>query len=236
MPKYLALWFICCFGTPVSWAQQISRIQSDFSVKSKVKGTDDARLVMGTCYYELGSKQIVYEIKFPVQEIWIFKDSIQLVVRNDSLIATKPAQMKIELSTLHLGLTQHLAHYGLKNSPFTIESVYKDKNLTITTWKPPSQMGSKIGKVATSAEDKKLFGVVFYHPRGRIMRKQLFKNYTQVQGYPFPTEVIDIAYEGSKESLQQTTYSNIKINETPKRNLYTYSPLHVPARKSTARR
>lgn len=236
MPYLLVIICSCFLLASQAAAQQLNRIQSDFSVKSKVKGSEGARLVMGTCYYELGSHQIVYEIKFPTREIWIFKDSIQLVVRNDSLIATKPAQMRVELSTLHLGLTQQLAHYGLKNSPFEVESVHKDKNLTITTWKPPSTMGSKLGKVATSAEDKKLQGVVFYHPKGHILRKQFFKSYILVQGYPFPTEVVDIAYEGAKESLQQTTYSNIKINETPSRNLYTYSPLYVPARPSTTKR
>ena len=217
-------------------AQQIRRVKTDFSVKSKVKGNEQARLVMGTCYYELGSRQIVYEVKFPVKEIWIFKDSMQLIVRNDTLVSTKPAQMRIELSTLHLALTQQLANYGLKNSPFSIESVHKEKNMVITTWKPPSTMGPKIGKVATSTEDKKLVGVVFYHPKGQIMRKQIFKSYLQIQGYPFPSEVIDIVYDGPKETLQQTTYTNIKINEASARNMYTYSPLYVPTRKGTTKR
>ena len=137
-----------------SEAQQVNRVQTDFSVKYKVKSSEQARLVMGTCYYELGSQQIVYEVKFPVKEVWIFKDSVQLIVRNDTLISTKPAQMRVELSTLHLALTQQLANYGLKNSPFEIESVQKDKNKVITAWKPPRTMGSKIGKVATSVEDK----------------------------------------------------------------------------------
>lgn len=217
-------------------AQQISRVKTDFSVKSKVKGNNQARLVMGTCYYELGSKQLVYEVKFPVREIWIFKDSVQLIVRNDSLLRTQPASMRIELSTLHLALTQQLVNYGLKNSPFSIESVHKEKNMVITTWKPPSTLGPKIGKVATSTEDKKLVGVVFYHPKGHIMRKQIFKSYLQIQGYPFPGEVIDIVYDGPKETLQQTTYTNIKINEASARNLYNYSPVYIPARKGTTKR
>lgn len=236
MPYRLLTYILMLLAVSPAMSQQLTRVKTDFSVKTKVKGTEQARLVMGTCYYELGSQQIVYEVKFPVKEIWIFKDSVQLIVRNDTLVSTKPAQMRIELSTLHLALTQQLAHYGLKNSPFSIESVQKDKNMVITTWKPPSTMGAKIGKVATSTEDKKLTGVVFYHPKGQIVRKQLFKSYVQVQGYPFPGEVIDIVYNGAKETLQQTTYSNVKINETSARNLYTYSPLYVPVRKGTTKR
>lgn len=236
MPYHLFTYIFMLLAVSPAIAQQLTRVKTDFSVKTKVKGTEQARLVMGTCYYELGSQQIVYEVKFPVKEVWIFKDSVQLIVRNDTLVSTKPAQMRIELSTLHLALTQQLANYGLKNSPFEIESVQKDKNLVITTWKPPSSIGPKIGKVATSTEDKKLAGVVFYHPKGHIVRKQFFKAYTLVQGFPFPGEVIDIVNDGAKETYQQTTYTNIKINEASARNMYTYSPLYVPVGKGTTKR
>jgi hypothetical protein len=234
MPYLLALLFVLHLSVAVK-AQQLMRIKSDFSVKTKIKGEPEARLVMGTCYYELGSGQMVYEVRFPEREIWVFRDSVQWIVRNDSLIRIQPSQLRAELSVLHLSLMQQLSHYGLKNSAFTVEDVKTDGKQIITTWKPPGAAAKKIGKVATSNQDKKLVGVIFYHPKGHILRKQFFKNYLQVQGIPFPTEVIDIVYEDKREVWQQTTYTKVVINEAQPGKLYTYAPLYVPASAGTNR-
>jgi hypothetical protein len=216
--------------------QQTTRLRCDFSVKTKVKDQPAARLVMGTCYYDMSVGRLIYEIKFPEKEKWIFIDSIQWVVRNDSVIEVLPASIRPELSVIHLSMKQELSHYGLKNSSFTATEVKQDKGLVITTWTPPAATAKRIGKVATSTRDKQLKGVIFYHPKGHMLRKQLFNDYLNTQGLLFPKEVIDIVYEDEKEIWQQTTYSNVVINEIKNNHIYNYMPRFIPASKGAAKK
>lgn len=217
-------------------AQQTSRLRCDFSVKTKVKDQPASRLVMGTCYYDIRIGRLIYEIRFPEKEKWIFMDSIQWVVRNDSVIEVLPASIRPELSVIHLSMKQELSHYGLKNSSFTATEVKQDKGLVITTWTPPAATAKRVGKVATSTKDKQLKGVIFYHPKGHILRKQLFNNYTNTQGLLFPKEIVDIVFEEDKEIWQQTTYTNVVINEIKNNHIYNYMPRVIPSSKGTVKK
>lgn len=168
---------------------------------------------------------MVYEVKFPSKQIWIFTDSLQYIIRNDSLIETLPGSMRPELSVFHLSLKQELSHYGLKNSAFKATEVKVDNGMVITRWEPPAK-NKNIGKLATSVKDKQLEGVVFYHPKGHILRKQFFRKYQSIGGLRIPTEVIDITYDIEREIWQQTSYSKIVVNEQSNLGLYHYKPLH----------
>jgi hypothetical protein len=227
----ISLFLIFSVVTLKSNGQQLSRISCDFSVKTKIKGKSNARLVMGTCYYDIRVGRMVYDIKFPEKERWIFIDSVQWIIRNDTVVSVEASSLRPELSVLHLSLTQDLSHYGLKNSMLKPVTVEQAQGAVITTWEPPPAAKKKIGKVATSVKNKQLQGVLFYHPSGKLLRKQLFAKYKNVSGLYFPTEVIDIVIEEQQEIWQQTNYSNIIINGTQNDALYSYLPRNFPASK-----
>ncbi len=226
---------LLCIST-LTFAQQTSRLRCDFSVKTKVKDQPASRLVIGTCYYDIRVGRLIYEIRFPEKERWIFMDSIQWVVHNDSVVEVLPASIRPELSVIHLSMKQELSHYGLKNSSFTPTEVKQDKGLVITTWTPPAATAKRVGKVATSTKDKQLKGVIFYHPKGHILRKQLFNDYINTQGLLFPKEIVDIVFEEDKEIWQQTTYTNVVINEIKNNHIYNYMPRVMPSNKGTVKK
>jgi len=236
MSKLFATTLLFALLGTASFSQQISRISSDFSVKTKVKDKASSKLVLGTCYYDIHVGRLIYDIRFPEKERWIFMDSTQWIVRNDSVIEVLPASIRPELSVMHLSLKQELSHYGLKNSSFTISDVKQDNGLVITTWAPPVMAAKRVGAVATSTKNKQLQGVLFYHPKGQLIRKQLYRNYIILQGLPFPTEVIDIVYEENQEILQRTTYSNVILNDIKNNAIYTYLPRFMPAGKKPAKK
>ncbi len=236
MQKYILVVLLFIVTNELASGQQISRVSCDFSVKTKVKGKAASKLVLGTCYYDIHVGRLIYDIRFPEKERWIFMDSIQWVVRNDSVVEVLPASIRPELSVMHLSLKQELSHYGLKNSSFKITEVAQDKGLVITTWAPPAAASKKIGKVATSTKNKQLYGVLFYSPAGEIIRKQFYQNYLTMQGLPFPTEVVDIVIEEKEEIWQQTTYVNVKLNDLKNSNIYTYWPRFIPAGKKSAKK
>lgn len=215
--------------TQLSHAQHQYRIKTDFSIKTKVKGKPEGQLIIGTCYYDLNQGRLVYDISFPEKEIWVIEDTTHWVVRNDSVVNRKPTQIKPSLSVLHLSLKQELAHYGLKNSIYKVSTVKNEGELVITTWQPPLQYRKRMGQIAISNKNKQLHGVLFYHPKGNVLRKQFFKNYVVINGLPFPSEVIDIIYDADKEILQQTTYSNPTINERENNYFYNFSPSLLPS-------
>lgn len=225
----IALFFL--FSTVLnSLAQHQYRIKTDFTVKTKVKGKPEGQLIIGSCYYDLNQGRLVYDIRFPEKEIWIIEDTTHWIIRNDTIVDRKSTQIKPELSVLHLSLQQALTHYGLKHSIYQISSVKNEGDLVITTWQPPAKARKKFGNIAISNKNKQLHGVIFYHPKGHVLRKQFFNKYIVINGLPFPSEVIDIVYEEDKEILQQTTYSNPMINERENNHFYNFIPSLLPSK------
>jgi hypothetical protein len=79
-----------------------------------------------------------------------------------------------------------------------------------------------MGKVVMSNVNKKLNGVVFYKTTGEILNKQFYKNYINVSGCEFPTEVTQVTYLKSGQNYQVTTYKNVVINQNGEEGIYNF--------------
>ena len=205
--------------------QQFFRIKADFSIKEK--GADGKeQLTMGQVYYDKTSKKIVYNIKFPEKETWVIIDTTLYRIVDSKIKETRTIPAIAEFSMFHLCLNGGITDYGLKQSFYTIEKVEKENNMVITTWKAPDKMSKTFGKILLSQENKKLFGVVLFSPTNVLLSKQFFKNYTNVNGLEFPTEIVQILYIKGKESYQLTTYKNIIVDDLKEDNIYNYRLFH----------
>lgn len=151
-------------------------------------------------------------MKFPENETWVFVDSVQWTIRNDTLISVKPSMLKPKLSILHLSLNQQLGGFGLEQSGYTMTSVKTDQGLVISNWSPPAAARKKWGYCLGQSR-KKLKSVIFYHPNGKILRKQFFRKYLKISNVSIPTEVIDEIFDQDKKLFQSTEYKNIVIND-----------------------
>jgi hypothetical protein len=202
-------------------SQQFFRIKTDYSVKyTDSKG--NSVLQMGVVYYDLNSKIILMRNGFPIREIIAQKDTSIYHIRNNYIHSIDKAYAVAELSIFHLALTGEMEDYGLKKAGYKLDTVKSEKGLILTTWSPPDNIKDYTGKIMISVKDKKLFGIVFLDKKEKIIAKHFFRNYTTINGFVFPTEVLRITFEDNLETSMLTTYSKILVNDTKDEEYYNY--------------
>jgi hypothetical protein len=217
---YLALALVTLIPF-LSKSQQFFRIKTDYSVKyTDSKG--NSILQMGVVYYDIHSKIIVMRNGYPTKEIIAQKDTSIYHIRNNFIHSREKAYAMVELSIFHLALTGQLEDYGLKKAGYMLDSIKSDKGLVITIWSLPESVKNTSGKIIVSIKDKKLFGIVFLDKNEKIIAKHFFRNYTNINGFDFTTEVLRVTYLDDFESSMLTTYSKILVNDTKDEEYYNY--------------
>lgn len=218
------IFFICVFIIlpKCLLGQYYFRMSADFSIKEKyTDGTSN--LTMGRMYYDVNFKKLIFDIHFPKKQTLVFEDSSLLLFENQKLIQTKKFSPFQEYSVYHLALTGKLIDFGMKGSMYSIQNVEKDGDMVITTWKPEDRLKKNLGDIVMSMKDKTLYGIVFFNPQGRMLGKQILRNYQKSGAFSFPGEVIQITYlENGSESNKLYSYSNVIVNETGKDHIYNY--------------
>ena len=198
------------------------RVRADFSIKEK--STDGkSSLTMGEVFFDKMKKKIIYTIRFPEKENWIFQDSLMFKIQNDKVEKKPLIPGYIDFSIFNLALNNNLKDFGLKKSIYSVKSVVKEGNMVISTWVPQKQYEKTFGEVKISVVDNKLYGVVFYNAKKVIIGKQIFTKYITIRSFEFPTEIINFSFlESGQEIHQITTYKNIKVNNWDE-DTYNYS-------------
>ena len=115
-----------------------------------------------------------------------------------------------------------MPYYGLKNSPYKLTDIQKDSSMIITTWEIPPVINPGKGKLILSQVDKKLNGLVSFDPDNNILSKQFFRDYVNLNGLEFPTQVINYLYLNIDEDIKITTFKNIIFNNLEDEIYYNY--------------
>jgi len=198
------------------------RLRADFSIKEK--STDGkSSLTMGQVFYDKLKKKIVYNIRFPEKELWLFKDTSMYKIQGKNIEKKPLVPGYIEFSIFNLSLNNTLKDYGLKKTMFSLGNVTKDKDMVISTWVPKKEYDHLLGEVKISVKNNKLYGVIFYNSKKKMIGKQIFSEYVTIQGFEFPTKILHFAYlENGQEIHQMTTFKNVKINDWNEAVYYDY--------------
>jgi len=224
LTKISILTFIVVFFTFFSSkmnGQQFHRIKSDYSIKYK-DSQGNQILQMGVVFYDINSKKIVMKNGFPVREILVQKDTTIYQIRNGQILASTRSYALVDFSIYHLALTGELNNFGLDKSGYTLDTVKRDKGLILTTWSPQKDAKDFLGRILVSTKEKQLFGIVFLDPKEKIIAKHLFRDYTNINGFEFPTEVLIITYSDDKENFNLTKFSKIIVDGTDNEEFYNY--------------
>ncbi|MFN8257882.1 MAG: hypothetical protein U0W24_19450 [Bacteroidales bacterium] len=203
-----------------SLAQQFHRIKADYSIKYKDPQGNQV-LQMGVVFYDINSRKIVMKNGFPVREIVVLTDSSIYQIRNNSIFASQKTYSLSELSIFHMALTGSLSNFGLDKTGYQLDTVKNDKGLVLSSWLPPKN-NLNLGKILLSTKDKQLFGIVFLNPQDNIIAKHFFRDYTNIKGFDFPTEVLVVTYQDEKEVFHLTKYTNIELEDTKNDEYYNF--------------
>lgn len=205
----------------LSRGQHFFRIKADFSIK---ESSPDGKtlLTKGVVYYDINEKKLIYEVSFPEKETWVSIDTVFYRIINNRITETKSAPGLAETSVFHLCLKGQLDNYGFQQSNFKATNVEHENGMDITTWIPPKKYKNTVGKILISQKDKKLFGIAYYNKNEKLTMKEIYKQYTQVSGLDFPTNIVQIEYDKSGETYRIQEYKNIVVNEPNTNTPYKY--------------
>ena len=202
-------------------SQAFYRIKAEYSIKYKdPKGIEV--LQKGVLFYDINSRMIVMKNGFPVREMIVQKDTSIFQIRNNFIHSRTKAYSIVELSIFHLALTGQLEDYGLKKAGYQLENVKEDKGLLLTTWFPPENLKKDFGKILVSVKDKNLFGIVFLDTNEKIIAKHFFRDYTNINGFAFPKEVLRMTYFNDMEIYNLTNYDKITVNGPNEDEFYNF--------------
>ncbi len=206
----LVFLFSLFFLPQISNSQENFRIEATFSAKEKTPN-GKSKLTMGKVFFDKNDNKIVYEISFPDKAKLVVTDTVQYIIKEDS-ITTQTVPSLNQMSIFSLALNGSLDNFGLEKLKYTINSVEKSGDLVITNWFPPEDFQKNYGKIALSQKDRNLYGVIFFTPDETILGKQIFRKYTTVNGVSFPQEVVQITVFEGEEFYKLTSFSDIKVN------------------------
>lgn len=199
------------------------RIKTDFSIKEK-RADGSFALQLGTAYYDLTKKRLLYEMSFPEKQTMLTTDSSVHLFKNGLLQGSKKTPGFIQMSIFHLCLTGDLKSFGLVNTPFKASKVEKSEDLVITTWELPSPPKDTLlqTKILTSTKGRQLYGVVFMDGKDQVVSKQFYLNYEYISGISVPRKIVFIMYIDGKEQKRIMEFKSVELNEKGNENLYNY--------------
>ncbi len=210
--KQLSILVVALIGfTSALDGQPYNRLTADFSLK-EIDEKDSARLITGKVYFDQGNKQIVYDIQFPRNSLWVINDSFIYKIKGDSLISRKPVGKLVAFSIFNLALSGDLENYGLAKTPYNLENVREKDGKTIMTWKPPEKLNDKFGKIELSRKGQEINALISYDPKGGLIGQQFFRDFVKVEGLLFPQKIYQKIYTKKGMRKKITSYSNIKLN------------------------
>ncbi len=217
----ILLCLILAMGYAELSAQQYFRFKANITIKEK-KADGKFNLTKGTLYYDLNTRKAVYDVTFPEKAIIVITDTAYISFQNGKRTSTKAIKEFLDFSLFNLCLTGKLDYYGLKGSPYTITHTERSDSMVISTWSPPAQMKKDKGNIKVSSVNKRLFGVLVYDPKGTIISKQFFEDYTRIKNLWIPTKVVSFLILGKEKSTQITEFKNIVINESENDTMYDH--------------
>jgi hypothetical protein len=219
--KHIFFIFFILFSLHLS-AQEAYRLHSDFMFRAK--GADSLfHVTKGEVFFDKNTKVLVFKNTFPQKETFVLKDTFLYVYRNEVLAETRKNLIPPEQTMFNYLLSSAFTNFGMDKSGFKPGRIEKQKGLVVTTWEPTGMLGNYFGKILVANKDKRLYSVVIYNKENKMLNRQIFKNYTSVQGMEIPGEILSVTYYGDTlKTYQITNLSNIKINEEGNDPIYNF--------------
>jgi hypothetical protein len=194
------------------------RLKADIFTKTRLPDST-FQVSKGKLFYDTNYKKIIFDFTFPQKEQIVLFDTVMYTFRADTLFKRSPNLLIPNQSLFHFILLGKMANYGLDQTSFEMKGVEKKGDLVITTWIPPQQLQKMISKVLMATKNKLLYSVTMLDGDGKVLSRQILKNYKLIQGIDIPSEILIATYlKNNKGNIYQIiNMENIVINE-PKNN------------------
>jgi len=201
------------------YSQMAYRLKADIFTKTRLPDST-FQVSKGKLFYDKNYKKIIFDFTFPQKEQIVLFDTIMYTFRADTLYSRTPNLLIPEQSLFHYILLGKMGNYGLDQTNFEMKGVEKKGDMVITTWIPPEGLRKLISKVLMATKNKLLYSVTMLDGDGKVISRQILKNYKLIQGIDIPSEILIATYlKDNKGNIYQIiNMDNIVINE-PKNDL-----------------
>jgi hypothetical protein len=217
----LIILFFLVFLLPAT-SQEAYRFHSDFLFRAK--GVDSLfHITKGEVFYDKNIKKLVFKNTFPKKETYLINDTTLYVFHSDTFIESRKNIIPPEHTMFNYLLSSSFSNYGMNGSGFEVGNIEKKKDIVVTSWVPKGVIGKYIGKILIANKDKRLHSVVIFDKDLKMMNRQIFKKYQNINGSEIPSEILSVSYySDSSTYIQITNLNNITLNESDNQDIYDF--------------
>lgn len=224
MKRILFSLFLLCLAL-MTTSQSLQRIEADFSLKESDRN-GNKKLSVGKVYFDKNIRVIVFKITFPYEEVLCIHERGITRFKADTVYQEIWMEGLVDVNLFSLFLNGNLEYYGLKQSQFELKDIEQDNQKIISTWVHPKGRKMGIGKMLLATENKKLSGLITFTAEDEVASKQLFEEYIEIDGYSFPSQVIQYQYYQNEKEIRISNYREIKLNFYDNDDWYRYYARH----------
>jgi hypothetical protein len=211
LKKIVLFCFFLSFITS-GYSQFAYRLKADIFTKTRLPDST-FQVSKGKLFYDQNYKKIIFDFTFPQKEKIVLFDTTMYTFRADTLYLRSPNLLIPDQSLFHFILKGQISNYGLDQAHFEMKGSEKKNDMVITTWIPPDFLKKIISKVLVATKNKLLYSVTMIDAKGKVISRQILKNYKFIQGLDIPSEILIATYLDKGSIYQIINMDNIILNE-----------------------
>jgi outer membrane lipoprotein-sorting protein len=201
---------ILTLNTVLPISQMPDTISLKFERKTVQNNTTET--VKGIAYYK-APHRVYIEVQQPLKQI--------MIVEEDALTIYYPAENKafhikskgpIPMPFIQAILSAMKDDYGLSEIGYNLTKTEKKENMLYTYWDPPKEHKKQMGRFILGTENSLLNYAEALNPKGKTVIKSFYQKHIEFKGKHFPLEARSEIFEGSKQTEEYVTYSDVKFN------------------------
>lgn len=220
MIKKLSFLLILFTLSATAFSQKAYRMSANIFTKTRLVDST-FQVSKGSLYYDMNYKKIIFDFSFPQKEKIVLFDTIMYNFRADTLFSTSRNLLIPNQSLFHFILQGKMSNYSLEDMHFEMKGFEKKKDMVITTWKAPDQLKDLFSKVLVATKEKLLYSITVLDGKGKVVNRQILKNYKFIQGVEIPSEILIATYTEKGGSIYQViNMENIILNEQKNNEKY----------------
>lgn len=209
--RLVFLFLLFCFTLNVQ-AQFAYRMSADILTKTRLPDST-FQISKGKIHYDQNYRKIIFDFTFPQREKVVLFDTTMFRFVDDKLVETSQNMLIPHQSFFHYILSGNISNYGFDQSNFTAIKTERQKDLIVTTWEPPEDLQVLVSKVQVATKNKQLYSVTIVDNEGKVMNRQILKNYHLIDGIDIPHEILMASYFEQSPMYQIITLDNVVLNE-----------------------
>jgi len=196
-------------------------------MESKRVSKGNLMQVKADIYYQYTEGKIVIHYTYPKEYIFISntKGEAKIYYPSENKVYIKQNDLfSIENELLFYFFANRTNDLGLKDIGFSLAETKFEDNLMISSWNPPANLASNIGRVEMVHEEYMPIYTAYYSTKNIVVRKTYYYDYQSYGQFYLPEKITEISYTSEKDSIvSRKIYSDVKMGNDANNSYFNYT-------------